>query len=186
MSLVPYMKLHSVHLTLCASLLASASALAGGDGDAPALRKQFRQARTYPYIFQSESYLAATGPAPIRIAPGAPHCSQRKAPPLLAAAQGHPKAPAAPPPVAPLTETTVISSTQNPPAYAAPATSAATVDAGLPSDSVDFTKPPEEVLEFFRTTDGKAGKRIYLFDPIFQPAKPTTNGTSKATYTQKP
>ena len=170
-------------MVLLAAALAGAPARAG-DAVAEPARKQFRQSSTYPYVFQPDCYLATKGPVPLRFSVAAPGCSQRSAPPLIEAAKGKEKAAAAAPAPAPATGTEVISTTAHPDAAYQPPVEKHEEE--QPADAVDFKRAPEEVLEFFRNNDGKAGKRIYLFDPIFQPVLPNDLPKSKATYTQKP
>jgi hypothetical protein len=95
---------------------------------------------------------------------------------LSEAAKGKEK-PAAPEPVP---------ATPPPPLPAYPPPEAVKPEASQKGEGVDFNKPPEEVLEFFRNHDGQAGRRIYLFDPIFQPVRPNEFPKSKATYHQTP
>ena len=49
----------------------------------------------------------------------------------------------------------------------------------------DFSKVPDEVLDFFKNTEGRPIRRAYLFDPIFQPVTPDELPKSKATSQQK-
>ena len=66
------------------------------------------------------------------------------------------------------------------PAFPAP------TDAQPPKTSThDFSKVPDEVLEYFKNTEGRPLRRDYLFDPIFQPALPNDLPKSKAIYQQK-
>jgi hypothetical protein len=53
------------------------------------------------------------------------------------------------------------------------------------SSAHDFSKLPDEVLEYFKNTEGRPLRRDYLFDPIFQPALPNDLPKSKAIYQQK-
>jgi hypothetical protein len=150
-----------------------------GEGQPPAPRKHFHQSATYPYVFRPEPYLTTTGPVPMRFRAAGPECGQRQAPGLTEAAKGKEKPALEPPaPVVPEAPT---------PAYPPPQPVAPAEGEGHGGDGVDFNKGPDEVLEFFRNHDGQAGKRIYLFDPIFQPVRPNDlPSKSKATYTQSP
>ena len=56
----------------------------------------------------------------------------------------------------------------------------------LPLPEPDMARVPDEVLGFFRDKEAHPGKRIYLFDPIFQPARPNELPKSKAIYIKKP
>ncbi len=165
-------------------LLSAIPAMAGGDDLTP--RKTFRQGTTYPFIFRPECYLPTFGPVPLRFAMPAPECHARRAPALTPAAKGLPKEePAAPvetttPPPAPVPDLGLGAPSALDPAFPAP------VDAQPPKPSNhDFSKVPDEVLEYFKNTEGRPLRRDYLFDPIFQPALPNDLPKSKATYRQE-
>jgi hypothetical protein len=105
---------------------------------------------------------------------------------LTAAAKGLPKeepaAPAEKSPAAPTPapEVAPAPATAVDPAFPAP------TDAQPPKPSThDFSKVPDEVLEYFKNTEGRPLRRDYLFDPIFQPALPNDLPKSKATYRQE-
>lgn len=155
---------HPVALCCIAALLATAAVHAGDD----APRRTFRESRTYPYIFRPEGYLASSGPVPMRLEQGPPPFSKRLAPPLPAAAKGADKPPAEP--------------AEDPAKNAGKGGR----KEELPLPEPDLGKVPDEVLGFFRDKEANAGKRIYLFDPIFQPAHPNELPKSKATYVTKP
>ena len=140
-------------------LLAAAAAHAGDDA---VPRRTFRESRTYPYIFRPEGYLAQSGPVPMRIEQAPPKFSKRLAPPLPPGA----KSPEKPAPVEP------------------PAKPEKKEELPLPEP--DLGKVPDEVLGFFRDKDAHPGKRLYLFDPIFQPARPNELPRSKAKSIEKP
>lgn len=160
--------------TLCAH------SQAGGDGSEP--RKQFHQSSIYPYIFRAECYLATNGPTPMRFSAPLPACGNRKAPELTREAKGLPK-PEVP---APLLLHPVVEPQPAPPEPAPEPAFPAPTDAQLPKSSAhDFTKLPDEVLEYFKNAEGRPLRRDYLFDPIFQPALPNELPKSKATYQQK-
>lgn len=147
-------------------------------GDTAGPRKEFHQSSTYPFVFRADSYLSSTGPAPMRFAPAVPSCAQRTPPPLTEAAK-----PAARPDPAAATKTPAETSE----------TGAATTTARVPPtntpqpprDDIDFARVPDEVLDFFKNTEGRPVRRAYLFDPIFQPALPNELPKSKAIYQQK-
>jgi hypothetical protein len=174
-------------LLILGTLAGGSAALAGGTDLTP--RKQFRQSSTYPFIFRPECYLATTGPVPMRFAAPGPDCHARKAPKLTLAAKGAPKEePAAPvekapepPPPPPPPAPDLSAPVPFGPAFPAP------TDAQPPeSSSHDFSKVPDEVLEYFKNTEGRPLRRDYLFDPIFQPALPNDLPKSKATYRVQP
>ena len=167
---------------ILATLTFSAHSQAGGDGSEP--RKQFHRSSTYPFVFRPECYLATNGPTPMRFAAPLPGCENRRAPELTPAAKGLPKQepPAPVPPPAPVT---VPMPTPGLPPTPEPAFPAPT-DAQMPKSSAhDFSKLPDEVLEYFKNTEGRPLRRDYLFDPIFQPALPNDLPKSKAIYQQK-
>jgi hypothetical protein len=162
-------------------LASATSSHAGGDGSA-APRKQFRQSSTYPFVFRPECYLANAGPVPLRFAAAQPECHQRKAPALTPAAKGIVKEETPTPadkPAAPVDPSPLLPTAPEP-AFPAP------MDAQPPKTNAhDFSKVPDEVLEYFKNTEGRPLRRDYLFDPIFQPALPNDLPKSKATYQQK-
>lgn len=171
-------------LTTLGLLASGMAAQAGGTDLTP--RKQFRQSSTYPFIFRPECYLANRGPAPLRFAAAGPECHERRAPALTQAAKGvveekpalpvEPPAPApAPAPAAPDLAAPIPLGPE--PAFPAP------TDAQPPKTGThDFSKVPDEVLEYFKNTEGRPLRRDYLFDPIFMPALPNDLPKSKATY----
>ena len=61
----------------------------------------------------------------------------------------------------------------------------AVVETTARREQPDFTKVPDEVLDFFKNTEGRPVRRAYLFDPIFQPVMPNDLPKSKATSQQK-
>ena len=164
---------------ILATLTLSAHSQAGGDGSAP--RTPFRQSSTYPFIFRPECYLATRGPTPMRFAAAPPACPHREAPALTPAAKGLPKQePPAAEKQSPAPATTPGFPAAPEPAFPVP------LDAQPPKrDTHDFSKVPDEVLEYFKNADGRPLRRDYLFDPIFQPALPHDLPKSKAIYQQK-
>lgn len=162
------------HVTLrhlAAMLLAGTAAAHAGEDEVP--RRTFRESRTYPFIFRPEGYLASGGPVPMRIEQGPPAFSKRLAPPLPAAAKAMEK-----PVVPPLLPMDVKEAVKN--------SGTGGRKEELPLPEPDLGKVPDEVLGFFREKESNPSKRIYLFDPIFQPARQNELPRSKATYTQKP
>ena len=155
---------------LFAAFLVPAHFACAGEGGPP--RQQFKQSLLYPFIFRPECYLAGAGPLPLRFSAEKPACGERNPPPLTGEAKGGAKK------EAPVVET---KATEPPgPAFPAPA------EAQAPKrDTHDFTRVPDEVLDFFKNTEGRPLRRDYLFDPIFQPAQPHELPKSKATIQQK-
>lgn len=143
-------------------------------------RPHFRESPTYPFVFRAESYLATNGPVPMRFAPAPPHCEERNAPALTPAAKGvelfGPPASAKNSDAAPAAEPDDSEKVAHPAPGTAPAPA---------RDEIDFGRVPNEVLDFFKNTEGRPIKRSYLFDPIFQPALPNDLPKSKATSQQK-
>ena len=136
-------------------------------------RKQFKQSTSYPFVFRPECYLATAGPGSMRFDAAPPHCPDRTGPPLTAIAKADFKADASP--KAELVAA-LVSAEPQPPSNSIVIT---------PRSEVDLTRMPDEVLDFFKSTDGRPIARNYLFDPIFQPAPPNDLPKSKATYKQK-
>ncbi len=166
------MNFHVTLRYLAAAMLAGAAAAAhAGEDEVP--RRTFRESRTYPFIFRSEGYLATSGPVPMRIEQGPPPFSKRLAPPLPAAAKATEK-----PALPPLPDMDA----KDPPKSSGKG--GKKDDLALPEP--DLGKVPDEVLGFFREKEANPAKRLYLFDPIFQPARPNELPKSKASYTQKP
>jgi hypothetical protein len=154
------------------AVLLSANIAAAGESTVP--RKQFTESPSYPQIFRPNGYLAAGRPVALRFSAAPPPCAQRTPPPLtLAAAKPEPKPEAAPIEQKPAPEQ------PQPPDDSTPA-------APQPKpEAPDFSKVPDEVLEYFKNTEGQPVRRAYLFDPIFQPVQPHELPKSKATYQQK-
>ena len=143
-------------------------------------RPHFRESAIYPFVFRAESYLATNGPVPMRFAPAPPHCPERNAPALTPAAKGveifGPPASAKSSDTAPAEE----------PDDSGKVAHTAPTNAPSPArDEIDFGRVPNEVLDFFKNTEGRPIKRSYLFDPIFQPALLNELPKSKATSQQK-
>ena len=144
-------------------------------GDSVVPRQQFKESTSYPFIFKAESYLASRGPLPMRFASAGPSCETRRppAPPVVAKGEAttEPSVSPAKPPAEPQSEPAPASTT---PAEATPK-----------REQPDFSKVPDEVLDFFKNTEGRPVRRAYLFDPIFQPVTPDDLPKSKATSQQK-
>ncbi len=148
------------------------AALEAHAGDAVIPRKIFKESSHSPPVFRADGYLVSAGPPPLRFSAEKPPCGDRSAPPLTDAAKGSAKKePAA-------VEEKIV----DPPAPAFPPPA----DAQLPKrDGHDFSRVPDEVLDFFKNTEGRPMRRAYLFDPIFEPAQPHELPKSKATIQQK-
>ncbi|MCE9612549.1 MAG: hypothetical protein K8R23_20300 [Chthoniobacter sp.] len=155
-----------------------ASVHLGFAGETAPARTHFRQSATYPFVFRADSYLASGAPSPLRFAPALPHCPERNAPALTPAAKGVEVLG----PDAALKNETPPKTEDSAPAdkvtHSAPAPLS-------PHDEIDFGRLPNEVLDFFKNTEGRPVRRSYLFDPIFQPATPNELPKSKATSQQK-
>ena len=163
---------HDIAFTFLLSLALSGLARAG---DPVVPRKQFKESVSYPFVFKPESYLAGRGPLPLRFASAGPSCEARRppAPPVIA------KSEAATEPSA--TSAKPSADTQPEPAPVPAAQS----EAPPKREPPDFSKVPDEVLDFFKNTEGRPIRRAYLFDPIFQPVTPDELPKSKATSQQK-
>ncbi len=168
------------HLSTFLLLALSAGAPPSWGGDTAPARTQFHESKSYPFVFRAESYLAATEPVPMRFAPAAPHCPERNAPPLFGAARGVEKPDPAEAAKA-LAEAAAAKAAAAPePAHPAPVNGP-----HAQRDDIDFARVPDDVLDFFKNTEGRPVRRAYLFDPIFQPAIPNELPKSKATHQQK-
>ena len=146
------------------------------DAGEPVLpRQQFKESPNYPFIFKADGYLASRGPLPMRFASAGPKCEQRQppAPPLIAKKETPSDAPV-PDAGAPVE-----------PAPKQEAATNVTVESPSKREQPDFSKVPDEVLDFFKNTEGRPVRRAYLFDPIFQPVTPDDLPKSKATSVQK-
>ena len=144
-------------------------------GEPVVSRQQFKESVTYPFIFKAEGYLASKGPLPMRFASAPPKCEQRQppAPPVIAKKETPAEAPSA----------DAKASLEPPPSVEAAGN--ATVEASSKKEPPDFSRVPDEVLDFFKNTEGRPVRRAYLFDPIFQPVTPDDLPKSKATSVQK-
>lgn len=168
-----------VHFILRPAFCLLAFPVWGFAGDAVVPRKQFKQSATYPFVFRSECYLATNGPAPLRFSPAPPACASRHAPPLPVSAKAN-SVPAKDASTVITAAEEISVSTGPAPAYPPPANAPQ-----RPTDEVDLNRVPDEVLDFFKSTEGRPVARNYLFDPIFQPAIPQELPRSKATYREK-
>ena len=144
-------------------------------GDPVVSRQQFKESVTYPFIFKPEGYLAGKGPLPMRFGSAPPLCEQRQPPvsPVIEKMDPPVEAPAAevkgPDELPPPEDTTTTITTKS----------------ASKMEQPDFSKVPDEVLDFFKNTEGRPVRRAYLFDPIFQPVMPDDLPKSKATSVQK-
>lgn len=143
-------------------------------GEPVVARQQFKESTTYPFVFKAEGYLASKGPLPMRFASAGPKCEQRQPPP---------------PPVIAKKETPAdgnASESKLPAELPPPAESGEkAIEVSTKREQPDFSKVPDEVLDFFKNTEGRPVRRAYLFDPIFQPVTHDDLPKSKATSVQK-
>jgi len=168
------MNRQTVKNCLIAAILGGISVAYAGDTVVP--RRSFRESRTYPYIFQSEGYLAGSGPIHMRIEQKPPAFSKRTAPPLPENAKGKEKPVPPPDPKEEQADTSRKKISR-----------AGNRKEELPLPEPDLGKVPEAVLRFFRERDGQTQPvQPNLFDPIFQPARTSELPRSKATYVKKP
>ena len=144
-------------------------------GEPVVSRRQFKETVTYPFIFKPDNYLAGRGPLPMRFSAAGPSCEKRQPP--------------APPPFVKNEAVPDLSATDAKPSAEQPAepapTPSAVVETTAKHEQPDFAKIPDEVLDFFKNTEGRPVRRAYLFDPIFQPVMPNDLPKSKATSQQK-
>ena len=166
---------HDLIIFTCIALCATGPIRAG---EPVVSRQQFKESVTYPFIFKPEGYLASKGPLPMRFASAPPKCEQRQppAPPVLVKKETPTDATDAF-----VAETKATSEPQPPPAGAGNTT----VEVSTKREQPDFSKVPDEVLDFFKNTEGRPVRRAYLFDSIFQPVTPDDLPKSKATSVQK-
>lgn len=144
-------------------------------GERVVARQQFKESTTYPFIFKAEGYLATKGPLPMRFGSAPPKCEQRQPPPPPVIAKKEAPSEAS-------TAETKAATEPQPPLEGAGNT---TVEVSSKKEQPDFSKVPDEVLDFFKNTEGRPVRRAYLFDPIFQPVTPDDLPKSKATSVQK-
>lgn len=125
-------------------------------------RKEFRESGEYPYIFRPVGYLATVGPAPMRLGPPMPVCSERTPPRLI-----EPKRPS-------VTLQSTAPPRQPPgPTYSSGGAYPPGGGAGPGGQGgVDFNRPPDEVMEFFQPQALTDQQRRLLLDPSFIPAPP--------------
>lgn len=172
----------------------SASPAEGGSGGVtsgagPAHEKS--AASPYPFVYRRVGYLATTGPAPMRFGPLVPGGSERT-PPRIAA----PKKPELSRTAEGMARTEAIESYRSifgrgiPVPPGSPEGGPRIPDAFLDSGSGSgMGGGNNEVLEFFQQPslepDAQKRQNRYLFDPVFQAAKPPATGgvpQSRATY----
>ena len=163
------------NLPICLALLALGVGGYVRAGDAVAPRQPFKESVLYPHIFRAEGYLASRGPLPMRFSAPAPQCEQRRPPaaPVIASKEVSPESS--------LPEVKLAAE----PVAASAAPGITTMESTSKPVQPDFSKVPDEVLEFFKNTEGRPVRRAYLFDPIFQPVTPDDLPKSKATSVQK-
>lgn len=175
------------------SLVFCTTLVRGGDEVRPA-RKEFRQSSTYPFVFEPVCYLENGGPLPLRFGAPIADCSHRDAPPLPKPPENKAEQPAAgeTEPLKTETETTQAKSSPvdveaqskaSAPAGAYPPQTS--TPAALPPDKPDFTKAPEEVMEYYKNPYKAPDPNRHLFDPIFEPAVVHKGPPSKATYREE-
>lgn len=189
---------HAARLGILWSLAFTALAHAGSDDVRPAnsasVRREFRQSKTYPYVFEPVSYLENGEPVPLQFGPAAEDCSHRNAPALPANASGAAKvndskqsANTASMPAAAKTKTVAAATVETPAqedhaesaAYPPPAAAA---PAQASTDDGDFTKIPDEVVTYFKDPYIIVKGSHRFTDPIFEPAKMQSGPKSSATY----
>ncbi len=161
----------ALHFIAVTGLISSA-----GAGDSALPRQQFKETATYPFIFKAAGYLASKGPLPMRFGAAAPPCAQRQPPAQPVLAKKEP---------APVSNPDADHNTpvENRASMEPPVNTIET--AASKREQPDFAKIPDEVLDFFKNTEGRPVRRAYLFDPIFQPVMPDELPKSKALSVQK-
>ncbi len=148
-------------------------------------------AASYPFVFRQVGYLATTGPAPMRFGPATPGGSERT-PPRVAAS----KKPELSRTAEAMARTEAIESYRSIFGRGIPVPPGSVEggpkipDAFLDSGTGTGGGPNNEVLEFFQQPppdpDIQKRQNRYLFDPVFQAARPPLGGNlspqSRATY----
>ena len=129
-------------------------------------RKEFRESGEYPYIFRPVGYLATVGPAPMRLGPPMPVCSERTPPRLIEPKRPSVTLQSTKPPQQPPGPTYSSGGGAYPPGGGAGAGGAGG------QGGVDFNRPPDEVMEFFQPQALTDQQRRLLLDPSFIPAPP--------------
>lgn len=178
-----------------------------GQETPPRERQEFKQSKTYPYVFVPVGYLSNGGPLPLLFGPAASDCENRNPPPLpkntkketpAAAAETGPSptpaisAPQTPTPAAPSPSPIPVAP---PPASEQPAPANPEMPAYPPpdvqtlpqGDSLDLNKYPAEVIGIFKNPYTVPKSRQHFFDPVFEPPPPQAPQTpsSSATYRQQ-
>jgi len=129
-------------------------------------RKEFRESGEYPYIFRPVGYLATVGPAPMRLGPPMPVCSERTPPRLIEPKRASVTLQSTRPPQQPPGPTYSSGSGAYPPGGWSGGAGAGG------QGGVDFNRPPDEVMEFFQPQALTDQQRRLLLDPSFIPAPP--------------
>ena len=188
-------------------LLVTATVWAGDNFPATP-RQEFRQRKTYPYIFEPVPYLENGVPPPLRFVESLADCSRRNPPPLpkptpkptpklLPTPSPAPSASPLPSTPEPTPDPAKAQPTPEPPpsmpsredlspaqpAFPAPENAQPVA----PDNSLDMTKYPAEVVDIFKNPYNVPKSHKHVFDPIFEPAQPPPAPipTSKATYRQE-
>jgi hypothetical protein len=163
---------------------------------APTVRREFRQRKTYPYIFEPVSYLENGAPQPMRFERASVECMHRL-PPLVPKPTPIPTplpSPTATPSLPLPDQTTPTPSlvpeksnlvkTQDQRAsspvvsdeetYAAPAYPPPENAQAVPQQqgALDLNKYPAEIVDVFKDPYNIPKSRKRLFDPVFEPAQP--------------
>ena len=175
----------------CVAVPAESAPPGATQASPPAHEKPGASASNYPFVFRQVGYLATTGPAPMRFGPTTPGGSERT-PPRVASS----KKPELSRTAEAMARTEAIEAYRSifgrgipvPPGSVegGPKVPDAFLDAGTGSGG----GPNNEVLEFFQQPppdpDTLKRQNRYLFDPVFQAARPPAGGNvipqSRATY----
>jgi len=181
--------------TISFLLLFAATAWAG-EAMRPAAgpRQEFRQRKTYPYVFEPVPYLENGAPPPLRFGELSSDHAKHNPPALPEAAK--PKAEPTPKPLPqPKAEPTPEPKPQPTP-EPSPKPSSEEANKPLfpppenaqpvpPPDSLDMTKYPAEVVDIFKNPYNAPSSRKRFFDPVFEPAQTQKAPASKATYREE-
>ncbi|MDD5348995.1 MAG: hypothetical protein PHQ12_02170 [Chthoniobacteraceae bacterium] len=162
----------------------------GGDApsSAPAPRREFRQRKTYPFIFEPVPYLENGAPVPMQFTDAG---AERVHPDPPRVPKPTPKPTPVPTPTptpklktkpSPTPEPSASPSVEQPTPEPSPALPAASPEPAYPApdnaqpvprqDALDMTKYPAEVVDIFKNPYNVPKSRKNFFDPVFEPAQP--------------
>jgi hypothetical protein len=179
---------------------------AGGDARR-AGRQEYKQSKTYPYIFEPVAYLTNGGPVAMRFGPPTDACTNHTPPALPkekkadaadkpAKGTAEPAATPKPEPTPPVSDKQATSAD---PANALESRTPKMQDLNIgpafpppenapivsKEETLDMSKYPAEVIDILKNPYNVPKSHTRFFDPVFEPAQIQTGPASKATFREE-